>query len=168
MSRVLNCCFGVFLYSIHSREHSINCILLLRGCVGAVVGAEPHSPAGGAPPNTPVQFQSEGFSLVTLVAHSLWSCRCQGGTRATPASWSPSPAVLSPSSSPHHAALHRGQSHLFIHSTRGSPALSPHQAAPFTAGEGVTWLRGLRAIGQAWEEPTRSSRKPQHHRGSSS
>lgn len=31
----------------------------------------------------------------------------------------------------------------------------PAKQPPFTAGEGVTWLRGLPAMGQAWEEPTR-------------
>lgn len=64
---------------------------------------------------------------------------------------------LPSSCSPHHAALCQGQSHLFIHSTGGSPAPSPPHAAPFYSQGRVT----LAATSQAWEEPTRSSRKPQ-------
>lgn len=60
--------------------------------------------------------------------------------------WSCSqPLCPCPSScSLHHTALHQGQSHLFIHSSRGSPAPSSPRQPPFTSREGGHWLPSAR------------------------
>lgn len=148
MSRDLNCWFwGVVLYFTHSREHLINWILLLRRCVGAVAEAEPHSPARGAPSHTPARFQSGAFSPVTFYPGGTFSV--PGGRQGHPILLLPEPPVLLPIllllPTPRCPAP-RTKSPLYSQHRRLS-ALSPHQRAPFTAGEGVTRLGGLPAMG---------------------
>lgn len=137
MSRDMNWLGGghvcLFLYFTCKREHSINWISILRNGAGAVRG-------------TPV-FPHHILVLFLRSNGGGGHSQCWGNAGAAPSLSGPL----------HHTALHQGQSHLFIHSSRGSPAPPPPHAAPFYSQGRVT----LAAISQAWEEPTRSTRKPQ-------